>query len=752
MSRRLLLLLSALAVFCALPPSVPAAAQTTPPAPRLVTEFLISDATKVKFPSVAVRNGVVHVGAPSNEQVALYWSKSEAATAFGPAFEIGSARGVPDYSSISLFTTPDNTLYYAWASVNERRIKLRVRAPDGTWGPERTVHTSSGFAVFPTVAVSQGRIFVVWEDNRSGGGRTLYGKTSTDGGVTFSPIFTAVPDSVYSIPAALTVGPNGEVAIAYTFIVGDFLAVSAGIWNGTSFATERVSPSGGSSFGNPSIAYGSDGKLYVAYRGVQPTLGAYVAERQSSGAWAREPLASGEVEGRVNVVVDQDNTRHFAWQAKVSGTPRIFYAYQPAGQARSTAATSGGGSIFNPYLAVGNTRSGLAHVVVERFVGDVSRLYYIQFEGRAVPVPDATPTIAGTLSGQVAVVRMQDTIAITLTDQQNGPTELRWRWNTPLTPTEDDSGGWKPLSAAATIATKPDLPMNCTPVTLYTQVRNSANTGPVRSLQVRLDGTVDAAVAASNPYSKRKSRDFSDGTTVADLASSGGASDGDPDYTRAPVFYLELQSQSDCSGLRDVATGPAGPASVMNQSFTVRNGTFANVVPLPTLPSSDGPTSVLVRVADTVGNTRDYNQQFVYDTTAPTLSSTGPGVFSLGTTPSTLLVRLNFNGVQVSDNLYPAPGYWGIWVANSRTPVADPLTSDSLFWVPVETPGAGGQFSVPSWSLASGLPASQVTPGDYYVYVRFLDGAGNPSAAYLSAQTTLTQVTRPEMYMPLLQR
>ncbi|RMG49240.1 MAG: exo-alpha-sialidase, partial [Chloroflexi bacterium] len=69
------------------------------------------------------------------------------------------------------------------------------------------------------------------------------------------------------------------------------------------------------------------------------------------------------------------------------------------------------------------------------------------------------------------------------------------------------------------------------------------------------------------------------------------------------------------------------------------------------------------------------------------------------------------------------------------------------------------------WSLASGLPEEQLTPGPYYVYARILDGAGNPSVSGSPTTTaqpaasvlpagviTLDQVTFPQVYVPLLNR
>jgi hypothetical protein len=117
-----------------------------------------------------------------------------------------------------------------------------------------------------------------------------------------------------------------------------------------------------------------------------------------------------------------------------------------------------------------------------------------------------------------------------------------------------------------------------------------------------------------------------------------------------------------------------------------------------------------------------------------------------------MLVELQFTSLSVTDNLYPGRGFWGVWLANSRTPVANPAADPTLVWVPVEVPGDSNNFSI-VWSLASGLPEAQRTPGTYYIYARVLDGAGNPSATVLPVTTiTLDQVTFPQVFLPMVQR
>jgi hypothetical protein len=191
--------------------------------------------------------------------------------------------------------------------------------------------------------------------------------------------------------------------------------------------------------------------------------------------------------------------------------------------------------------------------------------------------------------------------------------------------------------------------------------------------------------------------------------------------------------------------------------MAISGGRFANVLPYPDIVN-EGSLPVFIRVRDALNNSIVINRTLIYDTTPPVLN--GGSIQALPIPGSaTIIVNLEFTNVAVTDNLYPGRGFWGVWLANSRTPVADPANDPNLVWFPVEAPGDSNSFTI-MWSLASGLAEDQLTPGLYYVYARILDGAGNPSvsgsagpAALLPAATiTLDQVTFPTVYVPLLQR
>jgi hypothetical protein len=105
------------------------------------------------------------------------------------------------------------------------------------------------------------------------------------------------------------------------------------------------------------------------------------------------------------------------------------------------------------------------------------------------------------------------------------------------------------------------------------------------------------------------------------------------------------------------------------------------------------------------------------------------------------------------ENLAAGAQFWGVWIANSTTDVA--ADSTTLIWYPVRVPSPGSTFSV-QWDLFSGLGFTsdlRKKSGTYYVYVRFLDGAGNPSQLALKTTVTLDAgYTIPTVQMPLLRK
>ncbi|PDV96732.1 hypothetical protein [Candidatus Chloroploca asiatica] len=74
--------------------------------------------------------------------------------------------------------------------------------------------------------------------------------------------------------------------------------------------------------------------------------------------------------------------------------------------------------------------------------------------------------------------------------------------------------------------------------------------------------------------------------------------------------------------------------------------------------------------------------------------------------------------------------------------------------IPAADRSADGAL-VRRWSLATGLatPASELPANTtIFIYLRLLDGAGNPSERVLTQQITLPTVTLPTVMLPLVRR
>ncbi|MDW8402686.1 exo-alpha-sialidase [Chloroflexus sp.] len=745
------------------------------PSVAFVREIDMPTATMTKYPQLAVDRlfasrdvhvSVVDGSSRSTSGVAKVWSKNEEAGAFPAPLLLGTvgAGTAPDYVQSAIATAPTGEVYVAWVDQATKTIKLRRREPSGAW-EATTFDAVRGheFAVEPALVVrSNGQLILAWRD---------YGVMkyvfSNDRGATWSSVgaITSVP--AYKSQTSLAAGPNGEVALAFTR--NSPLHVVVALWNGTAFNPPvDVNGSHPSAFADGSVSFspqpGAETRIAVAYRIIGD--GVFVTERLVSAfnqPWnVPAPIIDGTADGRVSVDYDEAGNLHVVWIRQGSSgrsSNQLYYTARPAGQTAFLPVASAPtiAPIFNAW---GDARAGSRvnmHAIHEIFQGASVTPRYVQFQANIVvfgsrPVIEGDAAIVGG-EGKVSVnVTFPEITAAALPDQ------VRWRWGAPPTDTENDSGGWQPFNPTGptSVLTVP-IPdslrtdVGCVERELFTQLRRSVNnlTDQPRSDKVVIDGSVLGSAVLVNPFSRYKTSPFT-AVTPADLIGEGGASDGHPDYTRALAVFVELRSLGDCSGLQRFALAPSMATLASVSNMAISGNRFANVLPYPGVVA-EGPMPVVLRMRDALGNPMVVERTLTYDVTPPVLNSGDVQVQAISGAP-TIVVQLQFNSLSVTDNLYPGRGFWGVWLANSRSPVANPASDPGLVWTPVEAPGSGTSFSL-IWSLASGLPDAQVTAGTYYVYARVLDGAGNPSATALPVATiTIDQVTLPTVFVPLLVR
>ncbi|NJP05349.1 MAG: hypothetical protein HC837_06870 [Chloroflexaceae bacterium] len=387
------------------------------------------------------------------------------------------------------------------------------------------------------------------------------------------------------------------------------------------------------------------------------------------------------------------------------------------------------------------------------------------------PTPEPKPSFEMTLLGDMVDKTSSDVVDVQI-NLING-TANQYRLS-------NGDGNWSPYAALPSTGTVPDWLLDeatsdaCVFRTVTGQVQDSTRpqfASDEVQASIQYDPGVDATVDIRNPYLSSNQQ-----AALQDYAGGGdGASNGDPGYTRSDFYYAAVSANAgECSGLDQIQFGQIG-LSYDELEAQPRQ-------PLSGFELEDRSYEVVVTVTDGAGHTAEYNRTIIRDTEPPqimsntaTLSVTNMLIDDTST--DSILVKLRFNGAQVSDNLYGQhPGeeqpFWGVWLANSRTLLNNPDDmNEQLDWQPVPvthvTPSNvhedGFDFVIENWSLFSGLQNADRTAGQYYIYARFLDGAGNVATYRLEAEEsdftlasnsiTLSQnFSEPAVYLPVIRR
>jgi hypothetical protein len=236
-----------------------------------------------------------------------------------------------------------------------------------------------------------------------------------------------------------------------------------------------------------------------------------------------------------------------------------------------------------------------------------------------------------------------------------------------------------------------------------------------------------------------------------DSLSMGGSSFADSGYVRDTVGRFTVTAVADPSGLDSY--------KINERTYSFDQGMIGSnqsvILSKSTDVSKPNNVGVTVALTDGAGNIENrVLDGLVFDNTAPTIVSDPTPTFTVGT--GSYDGTVNLAGGSITDDLYVGAGatqqYWGVWVANAlcSAPGTCPAESDAtLRWAAINTPTA-----TPSsfkWNLHHGLADSAITTGNQYykTYIKFLDGAGNPTATSISFETTVA-ATANTLFVPFI--
>ncbi|HEU5100308.1 MAG TPA: hypothetical protein VFU22_14870 [Roseiflexaceae bacterium] len=687
-----------------------------------------------KYPSVAGAGSNVHMVANTNG-AAQYWTKSDtAASASGPA-NFGNTNGDTDYAGASIASASNGTLYAVW--INQRStINMKRKPVGGDWEDTKAIYRTGSFMSYVDIGVTgSGQIFVVWNQDN------LYRYIlSTDGGNNWSGAGTVSSKKPYR-SVSVAGGPNNTAVVA--FGGGDGHAY-ASVWNGSSFDTANLTPFKSSSdfFASAKPAVAPNGKIYVAFRNA-PAGSLYYSERQTDGSWPVSKLAGGQIYEAIGIATDSASNVHMSWSSNAAGRWDLYYAFLPAGgewQGPLKASGISNKIVANVDMSTTVGARSYGHVVFETFDGDAATVRYQQFSGEGSGT-SATPSLDGG-----ATATRNSVVTVSFSNVTGSPDSVRYNWDSAPT----DTNPWVAFTSPLTVQGPTGVSAAaCETHTLYTQVRKGTSAGSTNQDALIFDTAVQAEVSVLNPHLAGLPASF--GLRARDVATgTNGASDGDPKYTRERSFYLGISGQNDCSNLDTFHI--AGSDSDPTPRSIVSNS-YSGPAALPQ-GSAPGDRAISVDVTDKLGNKKTVDYTLTYDpvntdTTGTQTNTLGLPVLGAGgnvtvDSAANIIRSFSFNNISVTDNLYGrrenlANGkqFWGVWMANATSDVG--ADSAALNWYPVRVGAPNSSFTV-KWNLFSGLGFTsdlRNKPGNYFVYVRFLDGAGNPSTQSLKIQVTL---------------
>lgn len=666
-------------------------------------------------------------------------------------------------------TNGDSHIVYSVGdTVNYRRITL-----DGRQSTVKIANSNLPNAA--KIARSKnGLLWVVWRD---GSGSKIEYRFSTNNGDSWTngngSGVVASGSGTHNWP--FVVIDNNDVAHVFYSKLGTGAAngeVRYADWNGAGFNTGDVTSDGSFPLdADASAALDGNNVIHLAWR--------KQVARGSSEIWqivhAQRPAAGGTWAGyEVLASISGDAARAPGIDTDEANNVYVSFS-EPTGRGvrRPALSTLINGKVERgpdlPYkryvsataLAITSQGGVQAHIVYQDDLSNTNAEVYYARVSLGPVGPSATPNIIPTTTNQRAV-------NVAFEAQSGGPEQVRWRWNAAPTDAENDSNGWQTLPVSQLSINLPSSLSTsaCGVQTLYTQVRNAnATQATPKTDTVLYDAAAQATVRITNPYLRGLPKTFTPKVADTYTKPTDGAYNGDERYTRIPQYFVGIYNNGDCSGLASFSI------PVSNASGPITNGTYENKLSLAqgSIPAPGVKTNVTVVVGDSVPNLSNYTNELIYDPadTNPSATVTNTlglpvlnngGSFSVQNVNS-IIRELTFSGIDVDDttygnneNLSAGKQFWGVWIANSRSQVADPNTAN-LQWYPVPVLTPNASFKV-SWNIFNGIPSANRTPGTYFIYVKFLDGAGNATIETLPVeQASLTEgFAVPTIYLPRISK
>ena len=290
------------------------------------------------YPSIAVSGSFVHVvwedGRDGNIEV-YYKRSTDGGINWGPDTRLTNN----DSSSVtSSITVSGTTVHLVWSDDRDGNFEIYYkRSSDGglNWSLDTRLTNAISFSKYPSIAVSGLVVHLAWQDNRIGGDKIYY-KRSTDGGINWGTD-TCITNNTYS-----NTYPSIAVSGSLVHVVWqDARALNADIYyrrssdNGLNWGAENSLTTDSNHSYLPSIAT-SNTLVHVVWYDYRDGNGEIYYKRSTDGGinWGLDTrLTNNTSESRFPSIAVSGPLTHIIWSDNRDAYPNyeIYYKRNPTG-------------------------------------------------------------------------------------------------------------------------------------------------------------------------------------------------------------------------------------------------------------------------------------------------------------------------------------------------------------------------------------------------------------------------------------
>ena len=291
-----------------------------------------------------------------------------------------------DCSDPAIALDSGDSLHVVWYDdmPGNNEIYYKKSTNGGTsWSPAKRLTWTSGSSTVPAIAVdSSDAVHIVWQENMSGNDE-VYSKNSSDGGTTWTAAKRLTWTSSDSRSPALAIDSSDIIYAVWddpspgnSEIFGKRSTDGGVTWS----TVRRLTWTSGWSYA-PDIAIAPPNTIHLVWGAEIPgdTEIFYKGSTDGGTTWsaAKQLTWNSEASGSVSVAIDSANAVHIVWMDSTPGDPEIYYRKSGDGGttwAASQRLTWTSGNSYFPILAIDSTNT--AHVVWRDDLSGNIEIYY----------------------------------------------------------------------------------------------------------------------------------------------------------------------------------------------------------------------------------------------------------------------------------------------------------------------------------------------------------------------------------------